>query len=189
MHELERIEYTLANDDLDPAVFERCAQDLLTETYPGLSPVPGGTDWGRDADVHDGAESPPPRLMVTKSREFSGIRSNMIGGLESLKQHSVPFERIVIANLGTLNETQRSKLRREAATHGARLEAVYAAVSSQVASAATANGEGACWVCRETRSPLAGCLGGSQRAHGLNFPSLGEMRCSINFGRATKTSF
>jgi len=125
MHELERIEYTLANDDLDPAVFERCAQDLLTETYPGLSPVPGGTDWGRDADVHDGAESPPPRLMVTKSREFSGIRSNMIGGLESLKQHSVPFERIVIANLGTLNETQRSKLRREAATHGARLEAVY----------------------------------------------------------------
>lgn len=125
MHELERIEHALANHDLDPDLFERCAQDLLTETYPGLSPVPGGTDWGRDADAHDATAAPPPRLMVTKSRDYSGIRSNMVGGLESLKQHSVPFDRVVVANPGSLSETQRSKLREEAAKYGARLEAVY----------------------------------------------------------------
>ncbi len=125
MHELERIEQALANNDLDPALFERCAQDLLSETYPGLSPIPGGTDWGRDADAHDGSGGPPPRLMVTKSRDYSDIRANMVGGLESLKQHKVPFNRVVIANPGMLSETQRSKLRKEAANHGALLDAVY----------------------------------------------------------------
>jgi DNA-binding transcriptional ArsR family regulator len=125
MHELERIEYALINNDLDPDLFERCAQDLLTETYQGLSPVPGGTDWGRDADVHDGSATPPRRLMVTKSRDYSEIRSNMVSGLESLKQHSVPFDRVVIANPGKLSERQRNKLGEEAAKHGARLEAVH----------------------------------------------------------------
>lgn len=124
MHELERIEHALASNDLDPVLFERCAQDLLIETYPGLSPVPGGTDWGRDADVHDGAAT-PPRLMVTKSRDYSDIRSNMVGGLESLKQHSVSVDRVVIASPGRLSEIQRGKLREAAAGHGARLEAVY----------------------------------------------------------------
>ena len=124
MHELERIEDALANNDLDPVLFERCAQDLLTETYPGLSPVPGGTDWGRDADVHDGAGT-PPRLMVTKSRDYSAIRSNMVGGLKSLKQHSVSVDRVVIANPGRLSESRRAKLREAAAGYGAHLEAVY----------------------------------------------------------------
>ena len=41
MHELERIERALAERDLDSTLFERCAQDCLSETYPGLSPVPG----------------------------------------------------------------------------------------------------------------------------------------------------
>ncbi|MCY4421441.1 MAG: hypothetical protein OXC06_00070 [Acidimicrobiaceae bacterium] len=124
MHELERIEHALAHNDLDPVLLERCAQDLLIETYPGLSPVPGGTDWGRDADVHDGAAT-PPRLMITKSRNYSDIRSNMVGGLESLEQHSVSVDRVVIANPGRLSEIQRGKLREAAAGYGARLEAVY----------------------------------------------------------------
>ncbi len=53
MHELDRIEQALASKRLDHNQFERCAQDLLIETYPGLSSIPGGTDWGRDADIHD----------------------------------------------------------------------------------------------------------------------------------------
>ncbi|MGW0056503.1 hypothetical protein [Nocardia nova] len=125
MHELERIEHALATQDLDPTKFERCAQDLLSETYPGLSPIPGGTDWGRDADLHDGMAQIPPRLMVTKSREQSGIRANMIGGLESLKEHNVAYDRIVIANPGSLSETQRNKLREDAAAKGAKLVAIY----------------------------------------------------------------
>ncbi len=121
MHELERIEQALDDKDIDPSLFERCAQDLLTEIYPGLSPVPCGTDWGRDADLHDGSAC-PPRLMATKSREYSGIRSNMIRGLESLKKHPVTYDRIVIATPGVLSEIQRDKLEREAAERGARLD-------------------------------------------------------------------
>ncbi len=110
---------------MDPVLFERCAQDLLTEIYPGLSPVPGGTDWGRDADIHHGGADPPLRLMVTKSRDLSSIRRNMLDGLESLERNSVPFERIVLANLGEITATHRRKLADEAAKHGARLDAVF----------------------------------------------------------------
>ena len=90
-----------------------------------MSPIPGGTDWGRDADVHDGTGGPPLRLMVTKSRDFKGIRANMVSGLESLRQHSVPFERVILANPGKLSETQRAKLRAEAAKYSASIEVIF----------------------------------------------------------------
>jgi len=125
MHELERIERALAEKDLDPDLFERCAQDLLTEKYPGLSPVPGGTDSGRDADLHSARIDTPPRLMVTKSRDYGDIRANMLRGLDSLDKHGVPFDRIVIANPGRLTETYRAKLRMAADEQGARLDAIY----------------------------------------------------------------
>ncbi len=125
MHELERIENALATKDLDPTVFERCAQDLLTDIYPGLSLVPGGTDWGSDADVHDGTSETPRRLMVTKSRDYDSIRKNMVGGLKSLKDHDQAFDRIIIANPGSLNRLQRNNLKKAAAELGAVLEAVY----------------------------------------------------------------
>ena len=126
VHDLERIEHALASDDLDPTLFERCAQDLLTEVFPGLSPVPGGTDFGRDADVHGGDPSSlPPRLMVTKSRDYKGIRSNMVGGLESLKEHKIPFNHIVLANPGSLSGTNLEKLQKEAAGHGATVTDIF----------------------------------------------------------------
>src|SRR5438045_9799930 len=52
MHELDRIDRALATKRLDADLFERCATDFLVEVYPGLSPIPGGTAWGRDADIH-----------------------------------------------------------------------------------------------------------------------------------------
>jgi hypothetical protein len=52
MNELNRLEHALAEGDLDPALFDRCAQDLLIEVFPGLFSVLGGTDYGRDGDVH-----------------------------------------------------------------------------------------------------------------------------------------
>lgn len=79
MNELLRIEQSLAENDLDPDLFERCAQDLLGQDFPGLSAVPGGGDWGRDADLPAAAAGEVPmRLMVTKSREKPRIRANMV---------------------------------------------------------------------------------------------------------------
>ncbi len=57
VNDLDRIENALATKRLGAAVFERCAQDLLTDLYPGLSPIPGGTDWGRDADIAESART------------------------------------------------------------------------------------------------------------------------------------
>lgn len=123
-NDLDRIERALMEQELDPELFERCAQDLLSELYPGLSAIPGGTDWGRDADLH-GAGEEPIRLMVTKSREYDAIRSNMIRGLKSLAKHGIDAERVVLANPGELSEVNRSKLREVAETYGAKLEAVF----------------------------------------------------------------
>jgi hypothetical protein len=63
--------------------------------------------------------------MVTKSRDLADIRSNMTGGIVSLKKNGIPFKHVVLANPGLLSETQRQKLRQEAAKLGAEVVAVY----------------------------------------------------------------
>ena len=124
MHELDRIEQALASKRLDHNLFERCAQDLLIEVYPGLSPIPGGTDWGSDADIHRG-EAVPTRLLATSSRTLKGVRANMARGIASMKQHGKPFDRIVLANCGQLSQLQRNSLSESARKKRATIDAVY----------------------------------------------------------------
>ena len=122
---LDRIEEALRTKRLSPQVFERCAQDLISTAYPGLSPIPGGTDWGRDADIHAADADPPLRLLVTTSRNLDGIRANMLRGVESMKAHGLPFDRLVLACPGQLSQLQRHSLDLSARKHGATIEAVY----------------------------------------------------------------
>lgn len=42
-----------------------------------------------------------------------------------MKEHAVPYDRIMIANPGLLSETERAKLRKTAQEHGARLDLIY----------------------------------------------------------------
>jgi DNA polymerase III delta prime subunit len=125
MHELDRIEHALATKRLDPDLFERCATDMLIEVYPGLSPIRGGTDSGRDADIHGTGDAIPLRLVVTSARSVDGVRKNMVGGIKSLQDNSVPVERLVLANPAILNETQRQKLRDTAKKSGLAIEAFH----------------------------------------------------------------
>ena len=46
MHDLDRIEHALATKRLSSELFERCSQDMLSEVYVALSPIPGGTTGG-----------------------------------------------------------------------------------------------------------------------------------------------
>jgi hypothetical protein len=124
VHELDRIEQALASKPLNHQLFERCAQDLLIEIYPGLSLISGGTDWGRDADIHRG-EAIPTRLLVTSSRTLEGVRKNMAKGIKSMEEHDVPFDRIVLANCGQLSQLQRNSLSESARKKGATIDAVY----------------------------------------------------------------
>lgn len=122
MNDLDRLEQALEHNRLSPTVFERCAQDLLTDLYPGLSPIPGGSDWGRDSDIAGSGSSIPPRLLATSSRSLDGVRKNMVGGISSMRSHGVCFDRIVLANPASLRLPERQKLVDAAQKEGARLD-------------------------------------------------------------------
>jgi hypothetical protein len=124
VHELDRIEQALATQPIDHRLFERCAQDLLTEVYPRLSPISGGTDWGRDADIHGGGAL-PIRLLATSSRTLKGVRDNMAKGIASMKQHAVPLGRIVLANRAQISQLQRNRLIESAQKQGVTIDAIY----------------------------------------------------------------
>jgi len=121
MHDLDRIEHALATKLLSDKVFERCAQDLLSGLYDGLSPIPGGSDWGRDADIAGPGDDIPARVLITSSRSLDGVRKNMLTGIRSMKEHHVPVSRIVLANPAILRLGAREKLARSAERAGALL--------------------------------------------------------------------
>jgi hypothetical protein len=122
MHDLDRIEHALATSNLDHSVFERCAQDLLSSHLPGLTPIPGGTDWGRDADVSSPIGDVAIRVLATTSRTLEGVTDNMRRGIKSLKAHGVSVDRVVLANPAVLSMRDRHKISSSAATLGARLD-------------------------------------------------------------------
>jgi len=121
MRDLNRIERALATRRLSAHVFERCAQDLLSTVYQGLTPVPGGSDWGRDADIAGTDDEVPVRVLITSSRGLDGVRSNMLSGIKSMKEHSVPFHKLVLANPAILSRSDRGKLAASATRAGASL--------------------------------------------------------------------
>lgn len=121
MRDLDRIEHALATRRLSAQVFERCAQDLLSTVYKGLTPVPGGSDWGRDADIAGTGDDVPVRVLVTSSRGLDGVRHNMLGGIKSMKEHDVPVRRLVLANPAVLSRSDRGKLAESASRAGASL--------------------------------------------------------------------
>ncbi len=149
MHELDRIEQALATRRLDHNLFERCAQDLLIETYPGLTPIPGGTDWGRDADIHGIGTEIPTRLLATASRTLEGVRKNMLRGIVSMEQHG-----ILLPRGGERSLTQFT-----------------IGDSSQVVSAVMAIGDHGFLAFRLTPSLSLGYQQTWRKAHGLRFRS------------------
>lgn len=48
---VDRIDRELRQLALDPTVFEQFATTILMGFFPGLTPISGGTDFGRDADI------------------------------------------------------------------------------------------------------------------------------------------
>ena len=74
---------------------------------PGLSPVSGGTDFGRDADINDEL-APPARLLVTGGDR----RANVKAGLSSMAKNGIPVERVIVATSQEVSETKRASIRR-----------------------------------------------------------------------------
>ena len=121
MHELERIEIALESQSINHDLFERFAQDALSELFPGLVPIPKGTDWGRDADIVTPGGSVPHRLLVTASRSLDGVRDNLRRGIKSMIDHGLDFDELVLCNLGQFGQLDRVKLQETAGRKGARV--------------------------------------------------------------------
>jgi hypothetical protein len=125
VHDLDRITEMLATKALDTRLFERCAVSFLSRVYDGLTSVPGGSDWGRDADIHTSDGETPVRVLITSSQSLKGVQANMVGSLRSMDEHDVPVERVVLVNRLDLGQLQRAKLEDKAAEWNVVIEAHY----------------------------------------------------------------
>ena len=62
---------------LDPDLFERCAVELLRDAYPGLAPITGGDDGGRDGAISSHAGEPLPLVVTTSQRVLRNLTRNL----------------------------------------------------------------------------------------------------------------
>ncbi|MGH8901559.1 MAG: hypothetical protein ACRDYA_07720 [Egibacteraceae bacterium] len=118
---LDRIRAALAHRILDPRLFEECACALLTEIYPTLTPVTGGKDFGRDADI-PGRDGPPMRVVITTARD---VRRNLRDSLSQLRRKGLGVREVIVATSRSLDADARRKLEETAGKAGAHLFVVY----------------------------------------------------------------
>jgi hypothetical protein len=115
-----RIDAAFKTVTIDPDDFESCASDLLSSIYPRLSPITGGSDMGRDADL-EGLEA-GPRLVATTQKDS---KANLKRSLAQLRKKIVLVKRVVFATSQPLSATRRQQLKAAAAEFGVKLEQTY----------------------------------------------------------------
>lgn len=117
---LDRIDAALQIKRLDPALFERCACALLEKDFPGLSPVTGGSDFGRDADIP--TPGTPLRVVITTAKD---VARNLRTSLSQMRRKGLSIEGVVVITSQPLSAQARRTLEETAANYGARVVAVY----------------------------------------------------------------
>jgi hypothetical protein len=105
---------------VDHDLFERCAQDLLGQIYPGLTPVVGGTDAGMDGAIPS-AEGCFP-LICTTQNDVSGNLQKSINA--HLKRRAGPA-RCILATTVHLTPQRRDNLIDAAKALGAQLHQIH----------------------------------------------------------------
>lgn len=125
MNLLDRIDRRLADARarINPHDFEECATSLLSPVHPGLAPIPGGSDFGLDAEITDGGQI--TGVVVTSSRTWDGARKSLRDSLRSMQEHGVSISRVVVANLAEVNRSKRQKLDEIASTFECSILQVY----------------------------------------------------------------
>src|SRR5215211_720306 len=63
-------DFSLNRDD-----FEDCSTSLLTDIYPNLVPISGGSDEGRDAEIAD--PDGTIGVLITSARDLWGVLANL----------------------------------------------------------------------------------------------------------------
>lgn len=88
---------------LDPILFERCANDLLGEVYPGLVPITGGDDGGMDGAISDETGEVLPLIVTTAEKDLA----NLTGSLNSYQRHGGRATEAVFATSQALTSQKR----------------------------------------------------------------------------------
>ena len=110
------------NGSLDPAVFEKCAAELLQAVWPRLVAVPGGRDDGFDGAVADTGTNEPWPLIVTTG---ASLVTNLTASLDSAKRNGWKPERALFATSRLITPADRRKLRDAARKRQVTLAQVY----------------------------------------------------------------
>lgn len=116
---LDRIDQALRSQQLDPQEFERAAIALLSRELPGLAPVSGGSDFGRDADLSTGEV--PVRVLATTGDARKNIRSNV----SQLQAKDEAVEAIIVVTSRQVGAPERERLAEVAGEFGVQLLEVY----------------------------------------------------------------
>jgi hypothetical protein len=106
---------------LDPQVFERCMGDLLRPDFPGLVPVPGGSDFGIDGAVPDGEGEPFP-LVCTTAEDVIG---NLTRSLMSFIAKGLPSRKVALATSRALTPQRRLNLFKRASEMSFRMMQIF----------------------------------------------------------------
>lgn len=91
---------------LDPQAFEACVCDILTDIYPTLVPIPGGSDAGRDGAIADGKGRAYP-LIATTGKDVIG---NLTKSLESYKKNGGKRTKVIVATSQSLTPKRHTNL-------------------------------------------------------------------------------
>lgn len=75
--------------ELDPNLFEACANDLLIDAYPSLAPVPGGQDAGMDGAIGDGEGEPFPLVATTGKDVLGNLTRSLNSYIEEGRRRKV----------------------------------------------------------------------------------------------------
>ncbi len=110
------------DERLDPDLFERCAVELLRDAYPGIAPISGGNDGGRDGSISIGM-GPPLPLIATTSEDVSG---NLKRNLDSYRRTGGSACEAVLATSQSLSPPQRRNLEERALKLGFTLRNIHA---------------------------------------------------------------
>lgn len=118
---VDRIARALAEQTLEPTAFEQFGTTALMDYFPGLTPITGGSDYGRDADI-PGQDGVVTRLLATTAVD---VEQNLRDGLASLARHRLAAIRVVIVTSQALSGARRLKLEEIATAGGATLLPSY----------------------------------------------------------------
>ncbi len=107
--------------DFERNDFERCMGDLLRDPFPGLVPIPGGSDAGMDGAIADGRGAPYPFVCTTDDR----VIRNLTGSLRSYSKSGGQRRQVVLATSVALSPQRRRNLEKRAEELGFTLAQIF----------------------------------------------------------------